>query len=80
MEGLQRVSSVTPSPPSPSIHEFPNPAASVNPHNPNSLDADGEEKTAEEIAAINEAAAEQRLVSLKDPRVPETGFARKSME
>ena len=39
--------SVTPRPPSPSIHEFPNPAASVNPQDPNALDAEGEEKSAE---------------------------------
>lgn len=32
------------------------------------------------IAAINEAAAEQRLVNLKDPRVPEAGYAKASMK
>ncbi|KAL8424637.1 hypothetical protein Efla_004260 [Eimeria flavescens] len=74
--------SVFPNPPSPSIHEFPNPAASVSPHDPDSLDSEGEEKTAEgkSIAAMHEAAAEQRLVSLNDPRVPETGYAKKAMK
>ncbi|KFG64071.1 hypothetical protein TGRUB_273040 [Toxoplasma gondii RUB] len=78
MEGLQQrraVSDVLPQPPHPSISDFPNPLADNDPESPNTLNSEGDPKTAQELAAVHEAMAEQKEIPLTDERVPKAGYA-----
>ncbi|CBZ53669.1 conserved hypothetical protein [Neospora caninum Liverpool] len=66
---------VLPQPPHPSISDFPNPLADNDPESPNTLNSEGEPKTAQELAATHEAMAEQKEIPLTDERVPKAGYA-----
>nr|CEL75140.1 TPA: hypothetical protein BN1205_020350 [Toxoplasma gondii VEG] len=66
---------VLPQPPHPSISDFPNPLADNDPESPNTLNSEGDPKTAQELAAVHEAMAEQKEIPLTDERVPKAGYA-----